>query len=118
MEHGCRCCEVDRPMAGPPVHPIVACTFDLHDVDLPDDIVRTAEWFHDTGRAATFFIPSAMLEESRYAGALRRLPLLGHEVASHGHLHDWREIHALMNGTPHELRFLRESRERHAQFFS
>ena len=95
----------------------VAFTFDLHDVDLPEDIVRAAEWFREQGRAATFFVPSAMLQETRYAEALRALPRLGHEVGSHGHLHDWREMDALMWGAAAELRFLAESRDRFAQFF-
>ncbi len=95
----------------------IAFTFDLHDVDLPEDIVRTAERFRDAERAATFFVPSAMLGESRYRDALRRLPGLGHEVGSHGHLHDWDEIDALMGADPTRLAFLPESFDRHAQYF-
>lgn len=96
----------------------IAYTFDLHDVDHPEDIVQAAEWFHDTGRVATFFVPSAMLGESRYTLVLRRLVRLGHEVASHGHRHDWDEIDALMRGRPEEIRFLAESHDRHAEFFA
>jgi hypothetical protein len=104
-------------MAGRDSSPALACTFDLHEVDLPEDIVCSAEWFRDSGRVATFFVPSAMLQEARYADALRRLPCLGHEVASHGHHHDWAEIESLMSGAPERLGFLAESRDRHAQFF-
>lgn len=95
----------------------VAFTFDLHDVDHPEDIDFAAEWFRETGRVATFFVPSAMLAEPRYGAALRRLRTLGHEVGSHGHRHDWDEIEALMSGAPGRLGFLAESRDRHAQFF-
>lgn len=102
-------------MAGRPSS--IAYTFDLHDVDVPEDILRTAEWFRESGRTATFFVPSAMLAEARYSNALRRLPRLGHEVGSHGHRHDWGEIDALMAGTNGRLGFLAESRDRHAQFF-
>ena len=102
---------------GADARPHVAFTFDLHDVDLPEDIVRAAEWFRDSGRVATFFVPSAMIEEPRYAGALRTLPRIGHEVGSHGHFHDWREMDALMFGTASDLRFLAESYDRHTAFF-
>lgn len=95
----------------------IAFTFDLHDVDHPDDIAFAAEWFRESGHAATFFVPSAMLTEPRYTWVLRRLPELGHEVGSHGHLHDWAEIEALMKGAAAGLSFLAESRDRHAQFF-
>jgi hypothetical protein len=98
--------------------PQVAYTFDLHDVDHAEDIVQAAEWFHESGRRATFFVPSAMLSEPRYSEALRRLPRLGHEVGSHGHLHDWNEIEALMHGTPDQLRFLAKSRELYVEFYS
>jgi hypothetical protein len=97
--------------------PSVALTFDLHYDDLPEDIVFAAEWFREQQRVATFFVPTAMVCERRYTTALRRLPELGHEVASHGHLHDWTEMDALQSGSGRELRFLEESRDRHAQFF-
>lgn len=104
-------------MAGRGDSPSIAFTFDLHDVDLPEDIAFAAEWFHETAGVVTFFVPSALLAEPRYREALRRLPRLGHEVASHGHLHDWSEIEALTSGTPSRLGFLAESRDRHADFF-
>ncbi|MEQ1833406.1 MAG: polysaccharide deacetylase family protein [Candidatus Eisenbacteria bacterium] len=97
--------------------PDVALTFDLHYDDLPDDIVHAAEWFRECGRTATFFVPTAMVVERRYTSALRRLPDLGHEVASHGHFHDWPEMDGLMSGDAARLTFLEESLQRHADFF-
>jgi hypothetical protein len=90
-------------------------TVDLHAVDVPEDISVASEWLAAEGVAATFFIPSALLGEPRYASALRALPRLGHEVASHSHQHDGREVRALVTGR--ELGFLRESRDMHADFF-
>jgi len=97
--------------------PSIAFTFDLHDVDRPEDIIRAAEWFNRIGKVATFFIPSAMLVGTGHAESLRRLTGLGHEVGSHGHEHDWREIDALMRGAGKDLDFLSESHDRHCQFF-
>jgi len=42
---------------------------------------------------------------------------LGHEVASHTHAHDWREVDALMEGSREDVAFLSESFDRHGQFF-
>ncbi|MBI5169348.1 MAG: polysaccharide deacetylase family protein [Candidatus Eisenbacteria bacterium] len=98
-------------------HATVAFTFDLHDVDHPSDVRHAAEWFAERGLPATFFVPSALFAIAPLAEALRRLPALGHEVASHGHEHDWNEIDALMGGRPERLGFLRESHARHADFF-
>ena len=97
--------------------PTVAFTFDLHDVDHPSDVRHAAEWFAERGLPATFFVPSALFAIAPLADELRRLPGLGHEVASHGHEHDWTEIDALMCGGPERLAFLRESHARHADFF-
>lgn len=97
--------------------PAVAFTFDLHDVDHPSDVLHAAEWFAARGVPATFFAPSALFTMAPLAGALRRLPALGHEVASHGHEHDWAEIDALMGGGPERLAFLADSHARHADFF-
>ena len=96
---------------------MIAYTFDLHDVDRAEDITRTAEWFRESCGIATFFVPSAMLAKARYAEALRCIQRLGHEVASHTHAHDWREVNALMNGSTADLAFLSESFDRHGQFF-
>lgn len=95
----------------------IAFTFDLHDVDLPDDIACASQWLRDSGFAATFFVPSSLLLMPRYADVLRALPRLGHEVGSHGHLHDWNEIEALMSGGDRALGFLERSRDLHADFF-
>ena len=90
-------------------------TVDLHSVDLPEDIAFASEWLAAAGVAATFFIPSTLLLEPRYAGALRALPGLGHEVASHSHQHDWQEADALVSGQG--LGFLSVSRATHENFF-
>ncbi len=90
-------------------------TVDLHDLDLPADIAVASEWLAAEGARATFFVPSAMLGEPRYATVLRSLPVLGHEVASHSHHHDWNEVKALVSGTG--LEFLARSRALHEDFF-
>jgi len=97
--------------------PVVAFTFDLHEFDRAEDIARTAEWFRESCGIATFFVPSAMFAEARYGEPLRRVQRLGHEVASHTHAHDWREVDALMEGSREDVAFLSESFDRHGQFF-
>lgn len=90
--------------------PITAVTIDLHDGDHPADIDYCAELLAELGVHATFFVPSAMLEMRRYAGPLRELPGLGHEVGSHTHHHDGAEIDALVRGGRSRLGFLELSK--------
>ena len=94
-----------------------AITVDLHQGDVPSDITYASEWLAAEQVAATFFIPTAMLAESRYAERLRELPALGHEVASHTHLHDVNESDALITGDRSRLGFLATSRTIHEDFF-
>jgi peptidoglycan/xylan/chitin deacetylase (PgdA/CDA1 family) len=103
--------ELDRRVA-------VAITVDLHDFDMPEDISVASSWLRDAGIPSTFFIPSAMFRDRRFALALRELPTAGHEVSSHTHNHDAAEIDALMSGRRRDLQFLAESRQRHAEFFA
>ncbi len=95
--------------------PRCCVTVDLHAVDLPEDVAFASEWLAGAGVAATFFIPSTLLLEPRYATVLRALPGLGHEVASHSHQHDWEEADALVSGRG--LGFLATSRSLHEDFF-
>ena len=93
-----------------------AVTFDLHDVDEPDDVRIAAEAVARAGVRATFFVPSGLLALGRFHDALRALPGLGHEVASHSHTHERDEFFALRGGGS-GLEFLERSRDLHAEFF-
>lgn len=95
----------------------VAITVDLHEGDLSSDITFTAEWLNAIGVPATFFVPSAMLTDQRYADSLRELNTLGHEVGSHTHNHDGSEIDALLNENRVNLRFLTESKQIYEDFY-
>ncbi len=110
----------DHGAAGGEMRPqeaAVAVTLDLHEGDLPEDITFAAGWLSDAGIRATFFIPSAMLSEGRYAARLRELQAGGHEVASHTHRHDMVESDALIHGGRRDLAFLETSRRLHEDFF-
>lgn len=95
----------------------VAITLDLHHGDEPDDILLACEFLAGRGVPATFFIPSALLETREYAAVLRRIPSYGHEAASHTHLHDGREMAALVGGSGADLDFLEHSRGVHEDAF-
>lgn len=101
----------------PGPRPGACVTVDLHDVDLPDDIVAASAWLGERRVAATFFVPSALLRVSRYQAALREVVRAGHEVGNHSHEHDWREIEALASGGPESLSFLALGRRMHEDFF-
>jgi hypothetical protein len=90
-------------------------TVDVHDVDMPEDVAVTAQWLASESVRATFFVPTALLLERRYHASLASLVDLGHEVASHGHLHDWDEVERLRRGE--RLGFLADSRARLEEFF-
>lgn len=92
-----------------------ALTFDLHHGDLPEDIRRCA--MHLEGTLSTFFVPTGILVGDRYRGALRELARAGHELGTHGHAHDIREIHALREGSRAGTAALRASRELFADCF-
>ena len=87
----------------------IALTVDVHAEDRPADIRRAAAWLYEHGIPATFFVPSALFEDARFRPHVIRLPSLGFEVGSHGHQHDFIEIHALMRGGATDLDFLRLS---------
>jgi peptidoglycan/xylan/chitin deacetylase (PgdA/CDA1 family) len=95
----------------------VAITLDLHHGDEPDDILLACEFLGERGVPATFFIPSSLLETREYGAVLRRIPAYGHEVASHTHLHDGREMAALVGGGGADLDFLEHSRSVHEDAF-
>ncbi len=97
------------------IPPSSVLTFDLHSVDEPDDILFTASRLASVGIRATFFVPSELLASRDHLRALRELADHGHDLGSHGHLHDWREIQALMGGDLGELAFLSHSHALHAQ---
>lgn len=98
--------------------PCSVLTFDLHTVDVPEDIRHAARRLTEGGLRATFFVPTEMLASAAHVEAIRELQASGHELGSHGHLHDWREIEALMFGSSAELAFLRESHELHTRCFA
>ena len=102
-------------MVARPIH--AAITFDLHDVDDPADVRFTATRLRDAGVSATFFIPSSLLAEPRYREVYGELISLGHEPASHSHLHDRDEYSAMARGDRTRLDFLEKSRDLHAEFF-
>jgi hypothetical protein len=108
-------CSTARHEVGHDSTPQSCVTVDLHAIDLPEDIAFASEWLAGEGVAATFFVPSSLLLESRFATVLRALPELGHEVASHSHRHDWEEADALVTGR--DLGFLSASRALHEDFF-
>ena len=91
-----------------PASPI-ALTVDVHKEDRPADISRAACWLYEHGIPATFFVPSALFEDTGFRRYVISLPSLGHEVGSHGHQHDFTEIRALMRGVAADLDFLRRS---------
>ena len=95
----------------------VAITLDQHHGDEPHDIVVPCEFLQERGVPATFFIPSSLLETREYGAVLRRIPSYGHEAASHTHLHDGRELHALVRGGGADLDFLEHSRRVHEDAF-
>jgi hypothetical protein len=98
---------------------LAVVTVDVHDGDSADDIRIAADLLGVEGIRATFFVPGAVLDASHpLAGALRELPRLRHEVGSHAHKHDWREIEALMRGRDtRELAFLETARAKFEDFY-
>jgi len=95
----------------------VAITVDLHEGDDPSDVTVAAEWLVSAGVPATFFAPSTMFQEPRYAERLRGLAGLGHEVGSHTHRHDGVEVAALIAGGRSRLGFLEESKKIFEDFY-
>lgn len=95
----------------------VAITIDLHQGDDPGDIGLACEVLQERGIQATFFVPSAMLEDARYRTACRAILRTGHEPASHSHDHDFVEMRALMSGSANELGFLARSKAIHEDYF-
>jgi len=95
----------------------IALTVDLHAEDRPADVGRAARWLHERGIPATFFVPSALFMHPGFRPHITDLPSLNHEVGSHGHQHDFTEIHALMRGTAADLDFLRQSHMLYAESF-
>ena len=96
---------------------LIALTVDVHEEDRPTDVGRAADWLHDAGIGATFFVPSALFTHPGFRPHIRRLPSLGHEVGSHGHRHDFTEIRSLMRGATADLDFLRRSHALYAETF-
>lgn len=103
---------------GPPPGASVSITVDVHAGDLPSDIDYAADWLAARRIPATFFAVSTLFRSREHGPSLRRLPGLGHEVASHTHLHDVEEITALQYGDRRDLGFLRYSKTLFEEFFS
>lgn len=97
--------------------PIVAVTIDLHLYDHSYDITYSAEWLARTGIHATYFIQSEMFQHKDHIEHLRCLPELGHEVASHSHVHDTTEMSALVHGNNSSLKFLEYSKKIFEDFY-
>ncbi|OFV84161.1 MAG: hypothetical protein A2W26_06295 [Acidobacteria bacterium RBG_16_64_8] len=113
------CRQVVRVLATPPpeLAGIAAVTLDLHEGDDPVDIRLALASLAERRVRATVFVPTAMLEESRYRAAVREIASNGHEPASHSHRHDFNEIQALISGRPDDLAFLAQSQVMHEDFF-
>jgi hypothetical protein len=96
----------------------VAVTVDVHRSDRGSDLCAASEMLARAGIRATFFITASLFASREHAGALRALPGLQHEVASHGFVHDWDEVDALVSAThPRQLRFLEDARSAAADFY-
>lgn len=98
---------------------VAAVTVDVHAGDRAEDIQTAANLLAAAGIRATFFVPGALFRSPNgTAAALRELPSLAHEVASHGYEHDWCEVDALTRGrTPSDLSFLERARSEFADFY-
>jgi len=87
-----------------------AVTVDLHGGDVTDDVRRSGDWLTERGIAATYFVPTGLLSRVDFRAAVRHLVELGHEVGSHGHLHNRDEKDALRFDDAASLGFLALSR--------
>jgi hypothetical protein len=97
---------------------VAAVTIDVHADDRAEDIHTAANLLATAGIRATFFVPGALFHASKgIAAALRELPRLKHEVASHGYAHNWREVDALMRGVRSDLTFLTAAHSEFADFY-
>ncbi len=94
-------------------------TVDVHAGDAAEDVRVAASLLAAEGIRATFFVPGALFRLSdAMAAALRELPRLGHEVGSHAHEHDWREIDALTRRKVlTDLSFLQTARSEFEDFY-
>jgi len=92
-------------------------TFDLHSSDRPDDLSACADAMASRNMRVSFFVPTNMLEMRRFRAPLLRLQSEGHELGTHGHLHDREEMIALRGGSQADLRFLRRSMLTFENFF-
>lgn len=98
--------EASAPKASPRRRVRAAITVDLHGGDDADDIRRSGEWLAERGIAATYFVPTGLLSRADLGAAARHLIGLGHEVGSHGHLHNRDEKEALRWDDAASLSFL------------
>ena len=94
-----------------------AITIDVHAGAKPLQIESAGDWLAARQIHATFFVVSRKFEEAASAAALRHLLAQGHELASHSHNHDWREIRALLEGTESDLKFIYDSKQRFEDCF-
>jgi hypothetical protein len=105
-------------MTGRDMRTTAAVTIDVHESDQPDDVLFAAEHLAAHGIRATFFVPATLFQSPIYVQALRGLPRLRHEVGSHGLLHDWPEVDALIRGTSRsQLAFLEQARTIFEDFY-
>jgi peptidoglycan/xylan/chitin deacetylase (PgdA/CDA1 family) len=95
----------------------VAITIDLHTSDYPYEIEYCLEYLAKENLPATFFIPTRMLENRLYREAFLKLKTSSHELATHSHHHNDKEINALKNGGIKDLAFLSLSKGIFENFF-
>jgi peptidoglycan/xylan/chitin deacetylase (PgdA/CDA1 family) len=96
-----------------------ALTFDLHASDRAEDILACAQWLERHALPATFFIPTALLDEPGFEPALRAIDNGLNDLGTHGHKHDIAEMTALKSADPgpQDLDFLDLSAELFQRFF-
>lgn len=95
----------------------VALTIDVHAMDRPEDIRYCNSWLRNHEIPATFFIPTALLENDALADCFEELNDGFHEIGTHAHFHSDHEKYCLQHGDAKDLNFLRESQRRFIHFF-
>ena len=96
---------------------LCAITIDLHSSDSPADIAESHAALARMGCVATYFLPTALLEDARFREALRAIDDGRTEIGTHGHRHDVIEIASLSGNGGGSLAFLERSAELYADHF-
>ena len=94
-----------------------AITIDVHAGNEPHEIESAGDWLAARHIRATFFVVSRKFEDAASATALQQLLAEGHELASHSHNHDQREVRALLEGAESDLKFIHDSKHRFEDCF-